>query len=693
MENKINFGIDLGTTNSVICKFVKGNVEVFRNPNGFKETLPSIVGFRKDRILVGDTARTFAERDSKSAIHSFKRKMGTSETFPIKSLGQIKTPVELSAYVLKELKTFVHTGEAVNEVVITIPASFDIVQSNATREAGLQAGFKQVELLQEPIAASLAYANKQKENELTDGQWLVYDLGGGTFDVALIKIKNGELKVVDHEGDNFLGGTDFDDLIVEKIIVPHLQNEIDEEIDFNHDLRSASGRLNQLYLTLLHRAEEAKVALSSKTSAEIEFNFKHDDFDEDILIDITRSEFETLVKDKIDETAQMIKSIMTRNSLVPGDLQFVLMVGGSTYIPYVRKRIEELLQIPLNLDIAPATAVAIGAAYYAGTKDKTSGQTEKIKQTRLSVKMSYEQNVPKDEEEILFAAKITGDVKGLFYRIIRDDGGFDTGLKQLSERITEDLPLVKDHYNYFKFLVFDEFNNAVETNASPIGIAQGRYGISGKQLSHDICLEVDDLERNITKLELIFAKNSTLPLKRQLSKTVSKNITYESGESILINVLEGPSYALPAANKSVGQLIIKREELARDVIKGTDIDLTITFTELGIPNVTAYVPMTDQTFTQIFKEEAREVLVDRLSTQVSELGYQIKQELKAAEENDDWEIQRTLMTLEKEAEDLFDASSALANDDASDAKYQIEDKKRKIAQALDEATRDIGQTH
>jgi len=134
-------------------------------------------------------------------------------------------------------------------------------------------------------------------------------------------------------------------------------------------------------LTLLHRAEDAKVTLSSKTSAEIEFNFIFQDnflfkdYDEEILLTITRSEFENLIKDSIDETARMIKSILTRNSLVAGDVQFILMVGGSTYIPYVKKRIEELLEIPLNLDIDPTTAVAIGAAYYAGTKNKSSEQT------------------------------------------------------------------------------------------------------------------------------------------------------------------------------------------------------------------------------------------------------------------------------------------------------------------------------
>src|SRR5262245_57609448 len=130
MSEMINFGIDLGTTNSLIARFNKGSVEVFKNPIGFKETLSSVVSFRQDRIQVGEPARTFAEKDPKNVVSRFKRKMGTTETFKIKSLGQSKTPVELSAFVLKELKTFIHTGETPEAAVITVPASFDMVQSN-----------------------------------------------------------------------------------------------------------------------------------------------------------------------------------------------------------------------------------------------------------------------------------------------------------------------------------------------------------------------------------------------------------------------------------------------------------------------------------------------------------------------------------------------------------------------------------
>lgn len=251
MNKTINYSIDLGTTNSLIAKFDKGQIEVFKNPNGFKETLPSVVGFRNDRIIVGDQARTYAEKDPKSVASRFKRKMGTTET--IKLTTGSKTPVELSAFVLKELKTFVHSGEKVETVVITIPASFDTAQSNATKDAGLTAGFKQVVLLQEPIAASLAYANKEKSVDLRNSQWIVYDLGGGTFDVALVKIVEGELTVVDHEGDNYLGGSDFDALFVEKIIVPEICRRGNFG-DLLSQMKSEKSKYNKLWYRLRARS-------------------------------------------------------------------------------------------------------------------------------------------------------------------------------------------------------------------------------------------------------------------------------------------------------------------------------------------------------------------------------------------------------------------------------------------------------
>ena len=427
MSNMINFGIDLGTSNSLIAKFDKGHVEVFKNPSGFKESLPSIVGFRNDRTLIGDQARNYLARDAKSVVSRFKRKMGTSESFQIKSLNTSKTPVELSAYILKELKGFVQTGEELDSAVITIPASFDSLQSNATKEAGLAAGFKNVVLLQEPIAASLAYANKEKNIDLKNSQWLVYDLGGGTFDAALVRIVEGELTVMDHEGDNYLGGTDFDTLLVEKLIVPELARRGKFD-DLLNQMKSQSGRYNQLWYTLLGKAEEAKVDLSAKTSTEIDLgtiNVEDDDGNAiDSIITITRSEFEGIIKDLVEGSIDMVKKILTRNSLQPKDLKFILAVGGSTYIPYVRKRVQEVLGIDVNTSIDPTNAIAVGAAYFAGTKEKAHASEQKAKGSNSPLKIRTSYNKTSQELEEPFTAKVEGSTTGMQYRIVADDGSF-----------------------------------------------------------------------------------------------------------------------------------------------------------------------------------------------------------------------------------------------------------------------------
>jgi molecular chaperone DnaK len=692
MEKTINYGIDLGTTNSAIAKFVKGNVEVFKNPlETGRETLPSVVYYRKDKVVVGSKAREFLAKDSKNVFGSFKRKMGTTESFKVKNIDQSKTPVELSAEVLKELKGFVHTGESVDAAVITIPASFDVIQSNATKEAGLLAGFKQVILLQEPIAASLAYANKHKEKDLENGQWLVYDLGGGTFDVALIKIKDGEMKVLDHEGDNFLGGTDFDNRIVEKIIIPYLNDKY-KFTDLENDMKSGSGKLNHIYLRLLQKAEDAKITLSSRTSAEIELLDITDDEGEEIdtTIDITRSEFENLIKEYVDATLDMIKKILVRNSLKPSDIQFTLMVGGSTYIPYVRKRVEEILQIPINCDIDPTTAVAIGAAYYAGTKEKNFDQEKSKKSTGgIMVRLSY-QKTSREDEEIL-ACKIEGNIENLYYRITREDKGFDSGLKPLTARITEDLPLVKDSYNFFRFVILDGQNNVVDTNVELIGISQGLYPPIGQPLPNDISLRVDsniDLEQRPTHLDMYFQKNTILPQKRKKTYSLNKTIIKDSDDKLVIHILEGPSYALPEANQTLGYIEIKGTQVKRDILRNTEIEITLEMSESRDLKATIYIPMSDQEFTEVFNPSKRNVSIKNLKDEVETLSDTLESEISEAVQREDYETADELNELKKKMTELVNNSNKLMDDDVTDNKFQFEDKKRKIAQEIDDVTKD-----
>lgn len=692
MEKMINYGIDLGTTNSAIAKFVKGEVEVFKNPlETGKETLPSVVYYKKDKVVVGTNARTYFERDAENVYGTFKRKMGTTESFKVKSINQSKTPIELSAEVLKELKGFVHSGESFDAAVITIPASFDVIQSNATKEAGYLAGFKQVILLQEPIAASLAYANKHKERDLENGQWLVYDLGGGTFDVALIKIKDGEMKVLDHEGDNFLGGADFDNLIVEKLIIPYLNKNFKFN-DLENEMKSRTGKLNKLYFRLLKLAEDAKITLSSRTSAEIEVRDITDDNGEeiDISIDITRSEFEGVIKEYIDKTLDMIKNILVRNSLKPSDIQFTLMVGGSTYTPYVRKRVEEILQIPINCDIDPTTAIAIGAAYYAGTKEKSFEQGDKKKATSgIKVRLAYQKTSQEDEE--ILAGRIEGIIEGLFYQITREDKGYDSGRKPLTNRISEDLPLVKNSYNFFRFTVLDDKSNIVETDAELIGIAQGKYNVAGQPLPHDICLETDndpELEANSTKLDLFFQKNTILPQKRTKQYTLHKTILKGGDDKIVINVLEGPQSALPEANQSIGYIEIDGSKVSRDILRGTEIEITLEMSESRDLKVTVYIPMSDQQFSEVFNPSQRHLPVTKLQDEVETLSEKLEEEIEEAVEREDYETADQLTALKRKVDDLVINTNSLTSDDVTDKKFQFEDNKRKIAQEIDDATRD-----
>ena len=690
MNNSINFGIDLGTTNSAIAKFVKGEVIIYSNPQDFgRNTLPSVVAYRKDKIIVGNKAKEFLEKDPKSVVGVFKRKMGTAESFKIKSINESKTPIELSAQVLKELKTFVNTGETIDAVVITIPASFDTIQSNATKEAGIQAGFKQVVLLQEPIAASLAYANMKKSTEMKNGQWLVYDLGGGTFDVALIRIKDGEMKVLDHEGDNFLGGADFDSLIVEKFVIPKICKGY-KFTNLESEMKSASGKLNAKYYVLLRRSEEAKIMLSSKTSAEIVVDGFEDEngVDVDIELVITRSEFNELIKNHIDGTVNMIKKIITRNSLQPNDLQFVLMVGGSTYIPFVRNRVEEVLQIKSNCEIDPTTAVAVGAAYYAATKQKEFSNSNNSKNnTLISIKASY--NKASKEKDELFAARVIGEFNGLSYRILRQDGGYDSGLKKLLERINDDLPLVNGTFNFFTLTVYDQQNNIVETDLEQIGINSG-FAISGQPIPEDICLEVDDYDNpGKTRLKLIFQKNSILPLRSQsISFPLNKGLLKGNiDDFIYINVLEGSHLSLPEANKGIGFMEIRGTQIKRDIAKGSDIEIIITISESRDIAISIYLNMADQEFKQTFNPKERHTPINLLKEQVGDLSDKLEFEIQEATAKEDYETAGSLNRLKKEMDVVNDETTSLTNDDVTDKRYQLEDKKRKIAQEIDLATK------
>jgi molecular chaperone DnaK len=696
MMKPVNFGIDLGTTNSLIAKYDGNKVVVFKNPVGQKETLASVVAYRPERILVGDKAREYLTKDPVNVFGNFKRKMGTDERYYVVNIDDNITPVQLSELVLKELKNFIYTGETPEACVITIPASFDTMQSNATLKAGQAAGFKEIFLLQEPIAASLAFFNQFPEDLQKDGYWLVYDLGGGTFDAALVQATDQELKIVDHEGNNFLGGADFDFAIIEKIIVPEIILRTGIE-DFEEEFRVKHGKYEKLYYEILYYAEEAKKELSYSKSVFVEFSAELNNKRYEFSIPITREKTDEIFLPLINETVRLVKNVLENNRLSSKDINQLVLVGGSTYVPQVREQLALQTGIPLNFSSDPTTSIVAGAAWYAANKYyESSGQNEIISaeaiaseilstvdfiEPELHIETSYSKS-SRDKEEVLLLF-CEGAYENKFFRIIRADGGFDSGFVGLKAKKTEFLPLLPSVTNHFTLSVYDNRYEEIKSLSREISITQGKYTIGGQPLPYDISLEIDDVENKTTKLEAIFERNSVLPQKRTIYREISKTISKGSKDAIIINILEGDKNARPSSNLTIGCIEITGKDLKTDLVKGSDIEIQLHITDSRVLETSIFLVMTQQEFKNVFSISEKQINLERLREQYNLLENELIQTIRQFQynENDAWEIKANalLEDLQSVKERLF----KLKSNDKSDEKYVIAEKIMRVSQASD----------
>jgi len=298
----------------------------------------------------------------------------------------------------------------------------------------------------------------------------------------------------------------------------------------------------------------------------------------------------------------------------------------------------------------------------------------------VKFKVSYSRMSQETEE--LFSAKPEGEIAGLFYRITRDDGAFDSGLKKLSNRIVEDLPLQKDAYNLFTFRVFDSKNNPIPTNVEPIQIAQGKYSVAGQMLPEDLSLVKDDPAIRDTRLERIFKKNSILLAKAKLSVEVGKTLVKGSNDELRIMVVEGPSENHSTTNKPIGILLITGNQISRDLLRGTDIDLTFEMSESRQLTVSAYVNGTGQEFSQVFDPKPRAVPVKVLESEIQLLEANVENELAEARSAENYDVVESLEELETQIQELVGEAALLSIDDVTDDRFKLEDKKRRFAQAL-----------
>jgi len=345
-------GIDLGTTNSCVAVMEGKESKVIPNLDG-NRTTPSVVAFKDNEIQVGEVAKRQVITNP-NTVYSIKRKMGTSDRVKIE--GKSYSPQEISAMILRNLKESAeaYLGEKVTDAVITVPAYFNDAQRQATKDAGKIAGLEVKRIINEPTAAALAYGIDKTDKEQTV---LVYDLGGGTFDVSILELSDGTFEVISTSGDNHLGGDDFDQRIVEWLV-----DEFKKEtsVDLNKD-KMALQRLRDA-------AEKAKKELSSITSSQISLPFISMTSNGPVHLEknLSRAKFNELTHDLVQRTVDPVRRALTDAKMKASDIDQVLLVGGSTRIPAVQDAVKNILGKEPNRSINPDEVVAMGAAIQGG---------------------------------------------------------------------------------------------------------------------------------------------------------------------------------------------------------------------------------------------------------------------------------------------------------------------------------------
>ena len=345
-------GIDLGTTNSCVCVYEGGEAKVIANPEG-ERTTPSVVAFKNGEIIVGGAAKR-QMITNKDTIYSIKRLMGTDEK--VEANGKKYTPQEISAMILGDLKKTAeaYLGEKVTKAVITVPAYFNDAQRQATKDAGKIAGLEVERIINEPTAAALAYGlDKQDENQTV----LVYDLGGGTFDVSILELGDGVFEVKSTSGNNKLGGDDFDKRIMDYLVE---QFKKENNIDLSKD-KMAMQRIKDA-------SEKAKKDLSGVTTTQISLPFLSQGEDGPLHLEmsLTRAKFEELCHDLFESTLEPVRKAMKDAKLSKSDIDKVILVGGSTRIPKVQEIIKNELGKEPSKGVNPDEVVAMGAAIQGG---------------------------------------------------------------------------------------------------------------------------------------------------------------------------------------------------------------------------------------------------------------------------------------------------------------------------------------
>lgn len=631
-RSTVDFGIDLGTTNSCIAVLEGTTTHVIRT-NERAEYTPSVVSIdRKGRLHVGQIAKNqqiSVDKTERSDVElEFKLQMGHPEPFKaFKATGQQITPEELSAEVLKKLRSDVkqNLGEEITAAVISVPAAFELPQCSATDRAAKLAGLSFSPLVQEPVAAALAYGFQATSDRVF---WMVYDFGGGTFDAAIMQVRDEQIQVVNHGGDNHLGGKLIDWEIVNQLLVPAVEREFNLSPD---DQRWESTRAILKYF-----AELAKIGLSVEDETDIEIRdlflagggaitpFEHE---------LKRSDIERLAEPFVERSINICKAVMEEARLSSSDIEKLILVGAPTLTPLFREMLTQKLGIPLELRLDPLTVVACGAAIFAGTQIVPEASRQPVLLSAGQFKLDLDYKPVGDEVEPAIGGRVIApegqSLQGYTIEFVESKTSWRSGKIDISASGTfvATVYAERDRGNEFLIELRDANGNRCETVPDRFSYTIG-ITISHQPLVNSIGVALADNEM-LTFLE----KNTPLPAKHRNTK-LQTTVLVRSGDSgtlLRIPVVEGTNKR-GDRNPLIGDLVVSGENVRRDVPIGSDIEVTIAVDESRLTRVNAYIPILDEEFEKVFDPKYPKIdkqdlvdLSEKAKTRLEEVREQTRQ--------------------------------------------------------------------
>lgn len=601
MKNYV--GIDLGTTNSAICSYDGSETRIWKSPEQNDVTPSAIYIDRRGNKYVGKRAYDSAPHSPDNSAMLFKRVMGTSTPIQLSAVNLTKTPEECSAEVLKVL--FGYLPEEIRNdpdtgTVITVPAAFNQMQKDATMQAASMAGLGNVALMQEPVAAVMSVMRARN----TDGMFLIYDLGGGTLDIAIAESIGGRVNLLAHGGIAMCGGRDFDRVLVDNVVRPWLLEKFDLPDDF-----SVNPSFKSLIRLATWATERAKIELSAREEvvislSETETRVRDLNGDEIYLdIQLKRETYDNLIAERVAESISSAREALNKAGLSPHDLERIVFVGGPTNYKPLRDKVSYELGIPGNTDVNPMTAVAEGASLFAESIDWGS-QNRSRKNTRgqissgggIDLSFNYIARTPDVKAKI--AVQLAGQAaSGSEFQIDSEDTGWTSGRMPLKHGTTLDVTLSKSGENTFKVFVFDAVGGPLTLEQDKIVITRTAATVDAIPASHSVGIEVLEKLGGRPVLDYLVRSGDSLPRKGKKIFKAAESLKSGASGSLNLKLWEGEIEDPITDNRPIGVLKISGSDFDDGVIPaGADLECEFEILDSGNIVIEVSVPCIGGTF-------------------------------------------------------------------------------------------------